>query len=116
MSRRILEVPFSRFFSQSLWRPSIAAALLLSVIFPFHDMALPWPKFFALVGIGGIFYCAAAWALLDADDRWMAKKVMRGASKRRGLTPSFVERRALLSINSFLNARIFSRRPRLRPK
>jgi O-antigen/teichoic acid export membrane protein len=83
--RNILGIGFARYFAQSLWRPFLCAGILLAVVFPIHRFGYAWEGFLAIVVGGGLIYCAAAWLLLDADDRWMLHKVLAGASRRLGL-------------------------------
>ncbi len=78
----LLRIRFARFFSEALSRPFLGAGLLLAAVFPLRQFGYSWPGFIGIVGGGVLLYGAAAWLLLNADDRWVAHKALDAASKR----------------------------------
>ncbi len=67
--RGLLRLSWSRFVNESLVRPFLCAALLLAVVFPFHQLATSWPRLFGLAAAGLAVYAACGWLAMDPGDK-----------------------------------------------
>lgn len=78
--RRFLALSWREYFAEVLYRPGVAAALLLAAVFPLHDLAQTWARLILLSAGGGVVYGAAMWAGMHGEDRqFVGTLLKRGA-------------------------------------
>jgi O-antigen/teichoic acid export membrane protein len=82
---RLLRLRPGRFALEALLPPFLSAGLLLALVMPMHQYASTWPRLLATGAAGGAIYGAAAWALLDRDDRELCRRALASVRRRAGL-------------------------------
>ncbi|MBI4676450.1 MAG: oligosaccharide flippase family protein [Elusimicrobia bacterium] len=77
VNRRVVGVSSRWFAAEVLYAPFLSAGLMLAVIFPVHGMATGWGRLLAVMAAGIAVFYGVTWALLNDEDRGLAKRFLR---------------------------------------